>query len=138
MTRIRLGASLILLALALLLVSWLPRGAGDQQQVAALSEVVSEAPLPPTATAMPTRTPAEYGRALFTARGCSTCHRHDGLNLKQDPSLKMGPNLTVYEPDPDFVRVWLADPAAVRPGTQMPDLNLSEEQIEALLVFLEE
>jgi cytochrome c oxidase subunit 2 len=38
--------------------------------------------------------------------------------------------------DPDFLRSWLKDPAAVRPGTQMPKLRLSAEEIEALIAFL--
>jgi hypothetical protein len=47
------------------------------------------------------------------------------------------PDLTRYQPNPDFVRRWLREPQAVRPGTIMPDLNLSEDEIEALLAFLQ-
>jgi cytochrome c1 len=47
------------------------------------------------------------------------------------------PDLTHYRPNPAFVRQWLRDPSAVRPGTDMPNLRLSDEEIEALLAFLQ-
>jgi len=47
------------------------------------------------------------------------------------------PDLTHYQPDPDFVRRWLRDPSAVRPGSNMPNLRLSDDEIEALLAFLQ-
>jgi cytochrome c1 len=34
------------------------------------------------------------------------------------------------------VRVWLKDPPALKPDTQMPNLGLSSEEIEALIAFL--
>ena len=46
-------------------------------------------------------------------------------------------DLTGYDPDPEFVRQWLRDPGAVRPGTEMPNLNLSDEETEALIAFLD-
>ncbi|MBP6015319.1 MAG: c-type cytochrome [Candidatus Promineofilum sp.] len=98
-----------------------------------------------------TRTPAAVGRTLFAIKGCASCHRHDGLTgerlthngrvMSESESIASttgAPDLTRYEPDPDFVRAWLRDPGAVRPGTGMPNLGLSEEEIEALLAFLEE
>ncbi len=90
---------------------------------------------------------AVYGRALFQAKGCATCHRHAGLNIgrveEENPAnLDLGqalgaPDLTHYQLDPDFVRRWLRDPSAVRPGTAMPNLRLSDDEIEALLAFLQ-
>jgi cytochrome c1 len=47
------------------------------------------------------------------------------------------PDLTHYQPDPAFVRTWLKDPQAVRPNTAMPNLGLTETEIEALLAFLQ-
>jgi cytochrome c1 len=32
---------------------------------------------------------------------------------------------------------WLADPPAVKPGSFMPDLALTEQEIDALIVWLE-
>jgi mono/diheme cytochrome c family protein len=80
----------------------------------------------------------EYGRQLFFAKGCIGCHRHAAVPLGGQFLPTGPPNLTDYDPDPAFVRRWLADPQAVRPGTEMPDLDLSEEEIEALIAFLDE
>jgi mono/diheme cytochrome c family protein len=120
----------------LLLLSFLPQPAGQSEMME------SE---PPTVVAVelvmeqpPSKGPsATDGAALFQAKGCPACHRHDGVG-SSGFSTQVGPNLTNYEPDPDFIWDWLRDPAAVRPNTQMPNLNLSEEEIEALIGFLEE
>lgn len=79
--------------------------------------------------------PVERGRALFRNRGCVTCHVN-GRVPGTTGTFPMGPNLTAYRNDPDFLREWLADPGAVRPGTEMPDLGLSPEEIEDLIAFL--
>jgi cytochrome c1 len=49
-----------------------------------------------------------------------------------------GPDLAGYRADPVFLRRWLRDPQAVRPATRMPDLGLSDAEIEALSAFLED
>jgi mono/diheme cytochrome c family protein len=82
----------------------------------------------------PNQTPAEVGAALFQAKGCVTCHRHEAVPATG--SLLIGPDLSGYVPEPEFVRAWLRDPAAVRPNTPMPNLELSDAEIEALLAFL--
>jgi cytochrome c1 len=51
-------------------------------------------------------------------------------------SFQGAPNLTDYTNDPVFLRRWLADPAAVKPGTPMPDLDVAPEEIEDLIAFL--
>ncbi|MDX1612940.1 MAG: cytochrome c [Candidatus Promineifilaceae bacterium] len=80
---------------------------------------------------------AERGRALFVAKGCVMCHRHHGLGeLGPDRGALIGPDLSRYQPSPDFVRRWLREPGAIRPGTAMPDLDLSEDEITALIAFL--
>jgi cytochrome c oxidase subunit 2 len=103
----------------------------------------------PTATFAPPTpaTSADAGRTLFLTKGCSSCHQHEGLNLARVSAVggqtvaeilgELGaPDLTHYQPNPDFVREWLQDPAAIRPNTAMPDLGLTEDEIEALLAFL--
>ena len=103
----------------------------------------------PGPTATPVPSPVETGRAIFQSKGCATCHRHDGLGAPRVLSGSDGepagwtltdvsgaPDLTRYPPDPDFVRRWLKNPQAIRPGAAMPDLGLNEEEIEALLAFL--
>ena len=131
----RLPVALLVVALGLLALSFVVRQPG----VGAVAGL--------TATSTPTLDPAEQGRALFQAKGCATCHRHAGLNIghvavTDTVDLDLGqalgaPDLTHYTPDPDFVRRWLRDPAAVRPGTAMPNLRLSDDEIEGLLAFLQ-
>ncbi len=86
-------------------------------------------------TPMPTATAAERGRALFLSRGCATCHIHGELE-NAGKSVAVGPTLTVYRGDEEFLRKWLRNPAAVRPTTQMPTIDLSEEEIDDLIAFL--
>ena len=80
----------------------------------------------------------DRGRSLFRDKGCVSCHRNDRAG-GETGLMPIGPDLSDYtNSDTDFLRRWLADPAAVRPGTQMIDLNLSEREIEDLIVFLNE
>lgn len=135
-------AGLGALVVALLALSFVPWGT--------TAPAAAAAP-PPIPAAAPSQTPAEIGRVLFAIKGCATCHRHDGLERERTAGegraavivrsygeMHGAPDLTHYQPDPEFIRVWLKDPKAVRPGTLMPDLGLKEHEIEALLAFLEQ
>jgi cytochrome c2 len=79
--------------------------------------------------------PAEMGEILFVAKGCIICHQHADITTAQNVG-PVGPNLTNYVAGPDFLRLWLADPSAVRPNTRMPNLALQADEIEALIAFL--
>jgi mono/diheme cytochrome c family protein len=138
MSKAIVGLLVVAVALAALsLIDWQAAGA----------PVAAQAPIPTPTIAPPTPTlaPADYGRSLFLAKGCASCHRHDGLNVARVSVAGDGalvgiidaPDLTHYQPDPAFVRRWLRNPEAVRPNTIMPDLNLNEDEIEALLAFLQ-
>jgi cytochrome c oxidase subunit 2 len=109
----------------------------------------------------PAATPAEgslasKGEALFAGSGgeggqCIACHSIDGLvNDQGDPlsTATGGPDLTHFasrdcfagcylENTPENVKRWLDDPPAVKPGSWMPDYDLTPEQIEALTAYLE-
>lgn len=88
----------------------------------------------PSATVAAPPEPVTYGRALFMAKGCNTCHLHDeALNTW---STESGPNLTDYQNTTDYLRVWLKDPQATKPNTEMPNLMLKENEIEVLAAFL--
>lgn len=76
------------------------------------------------------------GRALFANKGCGTCHTNQ--RAPGHESLNVGPDLTLYRNDAAFLQRWLTDPASVRPGTQMPRLGLSDQEIEDLVAFLNE
>lgn len=128
----RLSVLLLAGGFVFLLLSFLPQPAGEQEpatiQIERPALVITEVSL---------EKPPIDGAALFQAKGCPACHRHDALS-NTGISTEIGPDLTGYQPDPDFVRAWLRDPAAIRPDTAMPNLNLSEDEIEALVAFLEE
>lgn len=147
---------LILLSMAagLLALSFAPwgRSPAASDAPAATPSVSAVVMVEPAAqpTAAPTPTAAERGRTLFTIKGCATCHRHDGLTaarLTQDGmvvpvsqsavGVDGAPDLTHYQPDPEFIRTWLKDPQALRPGTRMPNLRLKKTEIEVLLAFLQ-
>jgi cytochrome c2 len=76
------------------------------------------------------------GEALFVSKGCIQCHQNDNMTLVAAQSSSVGPNLTHYQGEAEFLRRWLADPPAVKPRTRMPNLGLNAAEIEALIVFL--
>ncbi len=82
----------------------------------------------------PPATLVATGRNLFVAKGCTGCHSHAAVGA---PLADIGPNLSHYVPDTMSVRQWLRDPASLRPTTQMPNLHLSEAEINALIAFLQ-
>lgn len=105
-------------------------------QAAALPTV---APMASTAMVpVSSETLVGQGRALFLAKGCIVCHRNDRVAATRSGGLDFGdvPNLTHVKIDEDYLRRWLHDPKAVKPGTEMPNLNLSDGEVEALVAFL--
>jgi cytochrome c oxidase subunit II len=100
---------------------------------------------------------AAEGQELFTSQQCIGCHAvngypeggvPDGEPLPQDAQARVGPNLTHWNSRSEFaggildvqnddhIRAWLANPQEEKPGAQMPNLGLSDEQIEALVAYL--
>lgn len=79
----------------------------------------------------------DTGRQLFLAKGCVVCHINDRvIENSKVYSVDVGPNLTSYSNDPDFLRKWLANPTGVRSSATMPVLGLSDSEIEALIKFI--
>ena len=63
----------------------------------------------------------ERGKALFLAKGCATCHRHDGL--EKSGQVAIGPNLSHYRPNPAASRARdsiFASSGLPRGATQLP------------------
>jgi len=83
---------------------------------------------------------AALGKDLFVAKGCASCHSHQAVAGSGEFSFAYGagnaPDLTIPKFDAAYLRVWLKDPKAVKPQTQMPNLNLKSSEIEALVAFL--
>jgi cytochrome c oxidase subunit 2 len=87
---------------------------------------------------------AAEGYKVFSAVGCSACHTVDGTGFKGT----VGPNLTnlglrttvasgILPNDDQGLAAWLANPQAVMPANDMPNLHLSQDQIRALIAYLD-
>jgi cytochrome c oxidase subunit 2 len=101
-------------------------------------------------------TPEWDGYQVFTAKGCVQCHtmRFDDESASNVVPREAfnGPDLTHFYSRGVFagatlpeegmtfggaLKTWLADPPAVKPGSFMPNLGLTEQEINALIVWLE-
>ncbi|HSL42981.1 MAG TPA: cytochrome c [Anaerolineales bacterium] len=86
----------------------------------------------------PSVSQVELGRQLFVAKGCITCH----VNRRVDPvsrywTIEMGaPDLSRYSSSPELLFIRLKDPASAKSDTKMPNLELKEAEIEALIAFI--
>ena len=85
------------------------------------------------------REPRDVGAELFLAKGCVTCHTGNIGRIEVTKSGGAMPLLSEpsqYSANPGFLRLWLAGPRAVTSRATMPDLNLDEDEIEALIAYL--
>jgi cytochrome c1 len=86
----------------------------------------------------------ERGRALIVASGCGGCHTVrgvEGANGVIAPKLNnvvLRPTLAgdLIPNSPDNLTRWLMDPPALKPGTAMPRLGLTEDQAQDITAFL--
>ncbi|HEX9530089.1 MAG TPA: cytochrome c oxidase subunit II [Acidimicrobiales bacterium] len=90
-----------------------------------------------------TQADANAGAVLFRTKGCAGCHSITGYSAG-----KVGPNLThldqrtvfagaLFDLNDNNLRNWLRDPPGVKPGSKMPNLNLSEDDITKLIAYLD-
>ena len=81
----------------------------------------------------------DLGEQLFVAKGCITCHVNTKVTDSRD-YLTIGfggaTNLSKFSAHPDVLRMRLKDPTSVKSDTQMPNLELTEIEIEALVAFI--
>ena len=91
----------------------------------------------------PLATLVEQGAAAFARTGCVACHRVQGTPAQG----MIGPDLShvgsrrtigagIMENTAENMERWLADPPAVKPGSLMPNLQLSDEDIRSLTAYL--
>jgi cytochrome c oxidase subunit 2 len=91
--------------------------------------------------------PAAQGLAVFQAKGCTQCHTAAPWNTVPQEAFN-GPNLTHFmdrgviagayeEYSRDNLKAWLANPPEEKPGSFMPDLQLTEQEIDAVISWLE-
>ncbi|MGA9190410.1 MAG: cytochrome c oxidase subunit II [Anaerolineales bacterium] len=87
---------------------------------------------------------ATRGAQLFQSLTCSSCHAIAGTPAQAH----VGPDLThladrqtlgagVLDNTPDNLKRWLTNPQAYKPGSYMPNLHLSPDQVDALVAYLE-
>lgn len=87
---------------------------------------------------------AARGQQALVAGSCAGCHTIQGTAAQG----QVGPNLTHFasrqtfagaslENTPENLARWLNDPQALKPGTLMPKLGLSQETINDLVAYLE-
>ena len=89
--------------------------------------------------APPALAPDERGRRLFVAKGCVTCHTHS--DSKAEVAGKDGPpELTDRTFAPTYLAEFLANPKikppATKNGWQMPNQQLKQAEIAALVAFI--
>jgi cytochrome c2 len=83
------------------------------------------------------------GEAMFIQYGCGSCHH---LRYVRKATGKVGPSLDgiavqaviagKLSNTPDNLQHWIEDPQAVTPGTDMPDLHVSERDARNITAFL--
>ncbi len=94
---------------------------------------------PPPADPMQQR-----GRDIFLTSVCTQCHTIQGTNANG----RVGPNLTHIASRPyiaagslanthENLRTWVTNAPGIKPGTRMPQNTYSDEEVNALLSYLE-
>ncbi|GBD08049.1 Cytochrome c oxidase subunit 2 [Candidatus Thermoflexus japonica] len=93
--------------------------------------------------AQPVEPLAQQGYQVFMSKACVGCHTINGTPAQG----KVGPNLThvgsrttiaagLLENTPENLARWLDNPPAIKPGSLMPRLGLTPEEIQALVAYL--
>ena len=88
---------------------------------------------------------AYEGQQVYLNAGCTQCHVIGGVWDVQGE--RIAPNLTHFanrnvfagaalKNNSENLTKWLANPAELKPGTFMPNLELTEREIEALIEYL--
>ncbi len=91
-------------------------------------------PAEPDLVAAPTQASNKYAGVAkpSTWTTCKACHAVDGDGGNIGPALDGVANR--YEKD--YLIKWLKDPNSVKPGTAMPNLSLSDDQLSETIDFL--
>jgi len=93
--------------------------------------------------AEPTGDEERHGRDVFLQSTCVTCHTIRGT----DAGARVGPELThvgsrqtiaagTLPNSIEHLRMWIANPPSIKPGTRMPPHGLSPEDFEAVVSYL--
>jgi cytochrome c oxidase subunit 2 len=95
------------------------------------------------------------GAMLIQQKGCGACHiipgipgangtigpnlgSHDNVPpLSQRPMIATYPNGTVPNAGPNDLKAWIMNPDKLKPGTQMPNLGLTDQEATNIVAYLE-
>jgi cytochrome c2 len=85
----------------------------------------------------------ELGRKKLAQRSCGSCHVIPGVPRaegKSAPSLAgwsgRGTFLNTYPNTPENLEKWLDKPSHRKPGTAMPDINISPQDVRDMTAYL--
>lgn len=128
--RTRLAAGLVVVSLLV--------GLGSFAAVPAVPEVEAQSPSSSKVEGKEMSiSQEEQGEQLFVAKGCITCHSNAKVSDSSGHmKINAGPDLTKFSASPEALRLRLKDPASVKSDTQMPNLDLTADEIEALIAFI--
>ena len=84
------------------------------------------------------------GQRIFESTACVNCHAVTGTSAKG----RFGPDLThlmsrdtiaagAAPNTPQMLRRWIKDPDAIKPGSKMPAMGLSDHDVDAVATYLE-
>jgi cytochrome c oxidase subunit 2 len=84
------------------------------------------------------------GRKIFESTACINCHTVNGTPANG----RFGPDLThlmsrttiasgAAENTPDKLRLWIQNPDAIKPGSLMPAMKLSDADLDAVVSYME-
>jgi len=87
---------------------------------------------------------AAAGRQVFEATACINCHTVRGTGANG----RFGPDLThlmsratiasgAAENTPENLRLWIENPDAIKPGSLMPAMKLSDSDLDALVRYMQ-
>jgi cytochrome c2 len=87
---------------------------------------------------------ASNGQRVFESTACVNCHAVSGTPAKR----QFGPDLThlmsretiaagAAPNTPEMLRLWIKNPDAIKPGSKMPAMGLSEQDVDAVATYLE-
>lgn len=80
---------------------------------------------------------AAQGQQIYEQKTCSVCHEHnigpDLNHLASRDTLAAG----VLQNTSENLAKWLANPQAIKPGSHMPSFNLTDQEVQAMVAYLE-
>lgn len=75
------------------------------------------------------------GKEVYNLKGCSGCHKIAGSGGNMGPDLTDEGNIVAH--DATWHKKHFKDPQSVVPNSAMPDLSLSDKEINALTAFMQ-